>query len=179
MLRSSTLYICTLLAFYRNNLYVQTAVLACILCRMTDYELFRWLVEMPSCDVDHYWISTRHGRPHIIIMIHGHLYNFKLVVGHATLKYYDDPLLKMLHSATFSTSGSSYTVHHLYNDTSCMQNWLIVIIIVLGDWQGYNRQICRSSRNFVVRWNCAVDGLPSSFFCLHSVFYCVILSLSF
>ena len=41
-------------------------------CRMTNYELLRWLVETPSRDVDHYHIwSTRHGRRCVVIMING------------------------------------------------------------------------------------------------------------
>jgi len=38
-------------------------------CRMTNCELLCWLVEMQSCDVDHYHMINMSGQPCIIIMI--------------------------------------------------------------------------------------------------------------
>ena len=41
-------------------------------CRMTNCELLCWLVEMQSCDVDHYHMINMSGRPCVIIMINSH-----------------------------------------------------------------------------------------------------------
>jgi len=64
--------------------WTQTCFISKILGRMTNYELLRWLVEMPSRDVYHYWMinasrstvchyTDKRTWPFIIIMTHSHV----------------------------------------------------------------------------------------------------------